>query len=161
MFTFPPLEIRQFQFKSVIQWQQRKCTRSVLHLQSFYFLRFLLPSPSWHLRLPSYKSNECSGRCSSPNWAISGMPLSKIIPITVPQRCSCQFWSNVRGAQLPSLDLPLQLLLLQNKNVYFKTKPVTDVFEITKVEDLLLMITLMKNIKSYLNSWNNKKLRKS
>ena len=83
------------------------------------------------------------------------MPLSKIIPITVPQRCSCQFWSNVRGAQLPSLDLPLQLLLLQNKNVYFKTKPVTDVFEITKVENLLLMITLMKNIKSYLNSWNN------
>ena len=89
------------------------------------------------------------------------MPLSKIIPITVPQHCSCQFWSNVRGAQLPSLDLPLQLLLLQNKNVYFKTKPVTDVFEITEVENLLLMITLMKNIKSYLNSWKNKKLRKS
>ena len=70
----------------------------------------------------------------------------------MPQRCSCQFWSNVRGAQLPSLDLPLQLLLpvLQNKNVYFKTKPVTDLFETTKVENLSFMITLMKNIKSYL-----------
>lgn len=160
MFTFPQLEIRQFQFKSKSysvskeNVQEVCCTCKVL-----YFLRFLLPSPSWHLRLPSCKSNECSGKCSSPNWAISGMPLSKIIPITVPQCCSCQFWSDVRGAQLPSLDLPLQLLLLQNKNVYFKTKPVTDVFEITKVENLLLMITLMKNIKSYLDSWHNKKLR--
>lgn len=66
----------------------------------------------------------------------------------MPQRRSCQFWSNVRGNQLPFLDLPLQLLLLQNKNVYFKTKPVTDLFEITKVENLRLMITLMKNIKA-------------
>lgn len=68
----------------------------------------------------------------------------------MPQRRSCQFWSNVRGNQLPFLDLPLQLLLLQNKNVYFKTKPVTDLFEITKVEKFAINDNTQEEYKSYL-----------